>query len=77
MSGSAFNDAESVSSRSILDVFRLVMSLLDASISEAVDGEIPADRLASEPNPEYRKSRNEHAAVESYSGAKTRRSESN
>jgi predicted AlkP superfamily phosphohydrolase/phosphomutase len=68
-SGPAFDDAESVSDRSILDVFPLVLSLLDASIPADVDGEIPADRLTSDPDPTYRESRDEHGSVESYSDA--------
>lgn len=69
--GESFVRADEAGDRSILDVFPLVLDLVDAPIPENVDGEVPADRLAYEPDPTFRRSRDEHATTRQYSEAES------
>ena len=69
--GDSFVRSDDVADRSILDVFPLVLDLVDAPVPEDVDGEVPADRLAYEPDPAVRGSHDDEAPSHDYTEAES------
>ncbi|WP_276271742.1 alkaline phosphatase family protein [Haloarcula litorea] len=67
--GDAFADADEFRDREVVDLFPLVLGLLDVPIPENVDGELPAERVASSLSPTYRESRDEWVETDTYSDA--------
>jgi hypothetical protein len=67
----SFVRSDDVADRSILDVFPLVLDLVDAPVPEDVDGEVPADRLAYEPDPAIRGSHDDEARSRDYTEAES------
>jgi predicted AlkP superfamily phosphohydrolase/phosphomutase len=65
--GEAFAQAGTVRDRSILDVFPLVMALVDAPAPEDIDGALPTERLAGEHSLTYRGSHDGRAGERDYS----------
>ncbi|WP_436926268.1 alkaline phosphatase family protein [Halosimplex amylolyticum] len=64
--GDSFARTDDVRDRSILDLFPLVLDLIDEPVPEDVDGEVPAERLAYDPDPSMRESHDEHAPSRDY-----------
>ena len=64
--GPSFDERADVGERSILDVYPLVMELVDAAVPENVDGEVPGDRLRYAPDPATRESNDGHSERREY-----------
>ena len=69
--GGSFADRSEVPDRHVLDVFPLVAELAGAPVPADLDGEVPAERLAYDPDPAIRESRDVAAPSRDYSEAES------
>lgn len=64
--GESFQEVDDVRDRTLLDVFPLVASLVDAPVPANLDGEIPTERLVGDPELAVRGSRDEGTGQREY-----------
>jgi predicted AlkP superfamily phosphohydrolase/phosphomutase len=64
--GPSFGQTADVDERSILDVYPLVLELVDTAVPENADGEVPGDRLSYDPDPATRESNDGHSEAREY-----------
>lgn len=69
--GDSFDDCAEPRDRHVLDVFPLVAELAGAPVPSDLDGEVPAERFAYDPDLAVRESRDETAPARDYSEAES------